>query len=1200
MKKNLNVFRGSKSHRMKKLLLTMKLTVLAFFVGLMGLSASTYSQSARLSLEMKNVSITDIFERIEAQSEFVFIYKNDAVDPNKRYNIEMNDSSVESILNQVFRGSDTRYEIKDRQIIITKNEEVSLKPKALKLIQPEEEELEQPSGKEITGTVVDADGLALPGVSVIVKGTTIGTITDMDGKFRFSIPLDSETLLFSFVGMKSQELAIGNKNNFSVTMEENVIGMDEVVVTALGLERDKKALGYSVGEVNSEELNKVPQENALNSLFAKVSGLKINNSSNDINSHSYVTIRGLTSLVGNNSPLVVFNGIPNSNEQILKDINSEDIENISVLKGPSAAALYGSRAGNGVILITTKSGKRAEKGIGVSVNIGSTFTVPYKFIDMQNTFTTGKSGVFDESSFQSWYGPQEGEMADQWNTDGEEKLVFYDNQLSDFFQTGITTTADISIDGTFDRGNYRFSASHFGGSGVFPELELQRTGISMAVDYEILPKLKLSTNINISNPHSDNYQEKDGSRIVYTSIYQTPPHVNINDLKDYWVTEDVEQRTVNSNYDNPWFAANELITKFDRTRTLGAVKLEYEIMPDLTLMTRYAYNSSNYVGSYQQPWDSHSGDSGGQNTPEGYYEETHSTDKEVNADFLLSWKKKVGKLDIRPSVGGNIMQRNKRVMFAGGKGLVIPGLYTLSNVQNTALSYSTTSTDKDIYSVYGLASLSYADMVYVDLTARNDWSSTLPEENRSYFYPSVSLSFLVDKMIKLPDAVSLFKIRSGWAQVGKDTDPYEVSTTLNQGTWGSQFTYSVPGSLPNVNLKPEIATSFEIGTDVSFFTNRIGLGFTYYKIENENQILDASTSVWSGNSAATINAGSVQNKGVEVELNAIPVKKRNFRWDMKMNFTRERSKLVELTNDIDSYEFWESTKFSAHTNVGGYIGDMWAYDVKRVEEGEYKGWALLDSNGKLQVASEYSKVGNFTSDFVVGMQTAFTYKNVSLSMSFDWRQGGEYYDQTMMRIGRAGKVENIHPNKNSSTFTGLLSNKTFNGDNSILAQEIKNNPEKYQYQNIWVGGRTTDLGSFAYNGYTDGAFYPGVISDGNGGYIENFGEAGTEYIHAYEVYATSGGYWDRGNKWVYDGSFVKLREISLAYKLPQKLANKLLAQDITISAFMRNILLWSAAKTGMDPESQYHESSSKVRQGLSKWNGSPIVMPAGFKLSLNF
>ena len=1064
--------------------------------------------------------------------------------------------------------------------------------------------------RTVTGKVTDSRNQPLSGVTVVKKGTTQGTLTDENGEYRLVGIRENTILTFSYVGMTAKDILFSGQSKIDVVMLEDAIGLDQVVVTALGLKREKKALGYSVGEVTSDMMNKVPQKDLLGALTGKMSGVKITNTSNDVNSDTYVNIRGLSSLAGNNSPLVVVDGVPTGDQRVMKDINPDNIESVTVLKGPSAAALYGSRAGNGVILITSKSGESGKKGIGVDVNIGSTLSMPYKYIDLQRRFTSGISGVLNENSYQQWNGPEEGEMAVQWNTNGEEKpLVFYDNSLQDYFRTGMEQVYDVSVNGSYDRGNFRLGFTHLDATGVYPGVELQRTGVNLATAYNITNKVKVSANIDIVNPYSNNYPLKNGGETQYMAIYQVPPHININDLKDYWLDPNVQQRNFNAAHDNPWFAAYELRDKFDRIRMFGNVKLEYQILPDLKIMGRYAFNSNNEKRMYRQAWSGYGGDGGGQNKPQGTLNERINNQREMNSDVLISYKKSVGKFEIAPSVGGNIMTQRNYLMYAGGDPLVLPGLYTLSNVNRDGLTYYDNTYKKNIYSAYGLLDLSYDNMIFLNATARNDWSSTLPKDNWSYFYPSASLSILLNKMLPIPSWVSLLKLRSGISQVGKDTDPYVIARVLNQGTWGTNTTYNVPPNLPNINLKPEIAKAYEIGTDISFFNNRLGADFTYYKVQNKNQILNASTSATSGYTAATINAGNIENYGIEIGLNAVPVRNKNWNWDIRANFTRERSRLRALTEGIDQFQFWESTHVFAITKVGDLVGDIYTRDMVRVEDksNPYYGWPLLNSNGKLQRNNNNNarvKVGNFLHDFTVGLQTGISYKRISLSLSIDWRQGGTYYDQTMLRLARAGKVEYFHDNANSSTFTGILGNNSFKGDNEALANEIKSHPEIYQ-NDTWVGGRTEDLGGFLYsNGVYEGAFFPGVISDGQGGFIENFGGPATKYVKAYDIFQPSGGFWDAAMryKWFYDGSFVKLRELAIAYALPEAWAHKVRAQNISIAGFMKNLILYAANKTNQDPESIYNQNplTGEINQGRNIWNASPIIMPVGLKLNVSF
>lgn len=1169
----------------------MKLSFILIVVASLNVYANAFSQNINLNSDIGYTSIKEVLKTLESQSNYRFFYSDDFNVLDKKVTLKAQNADIRSILEQIFHNTPASVEFMEGDIVI---------------ITPFEQQ-----GITITGTVTDNGG-SLPGVNISVKGTTTGIVTDLDGKYKIVVPNRDAVLVYSFIGYITKEVPVENQLVIDVTLNENIQELEEVVVTALGIKREKKALGYSVGEVQSESMTRVPQKDLTGALAGKMSGVQITSTSNDVNSDVFINIRGITSLTDNNNPLVVIDGVPSGDQKIMKDISPDNIESVSVLKGPSAAALYGSRAGAGVILITSKSGKTGRKGIGVDVGIGSTYSRPYKFIKLQNRFTSGISGVLNENSYQQWNGPEEGASAIQWNTNGEEKpLVFYKDNLKNYFETGHEMVYDVSVSGSYDKGSFRLGISHLNASGVYPGVELKRNGVNLAAVYNITEKVKISANVDIINPSSDNYPLKNAGETQYMAVYQVPPHINVNDLKDYWVTPDVQQRNFNTAHDNPWFAAYELRDGFDRFRALGNMKLEYEIIPDLKLMGRYSLNSENYKRTYRQAWSSYGGDGGGENRPKGQYNQTISNMREMNADFLLSYKKRFGKFEIEPSIGGNEMTQRYYSMSSGGYPLVLAGLYTLSNVDRGGLEYSSYISKKNIYSVYGLLNVSYSNMIYFYATARNDWSSTLPPDNRSYFYPSASLSVLVNEMIELPSWVSLFKLRGGISQVGKDTDPYVIATVLKQGTWGSSTTYTVPNSLPNINLKPEIAKAFEAGTDISLFNNRLGFDFTYYKVQNTNQILDATTSPTSGYTAAKINAGNVENKGIEIGLNAAPIRSKDWNWDIHVNFTRERSKLKELTEGIDQFQFWESTHVFAITKVGDQIGDIYTKDVIRVEDknSPYYGWALLNSNGKVQRNNDNAaliKAGNFMHDFMMGLQTSFSYKNITLSMSFDWRQGGQYYDQTMMRLTRAGKVEYFHDDANSSTFTGMLSNLSFNGDNNALANEIKSHPEIYQ-DNVWIGGRTQDLGGFLYStGEYEGAFFPGVISDGNGGYIENFGADKTKYVKAYDIFQPSGGYWDTGtaNKWFYDASFVKLREIAISYTLPKSLSQKVFAQSITISGFMRNILLYSGNKTNQDPESIYYNNGTtsigSLQRGRSTWNAAPVVMPVGFKVNISF
>ena len=1196
----------------------MRLITLLMILTLVQASAASYSQ--KVTIRGKNLMVENVLRSIEKQTGYAFFYNGGDIQ-HTRINIAIKDASLTEALDQCFRNLPLSYKIIGKTIAIRKKESSSAgKPSE----QPQAEPL--PTSKSVvtspvtplpivsvtalsldskevvSGKVVDEKGEGLPGVSILVKGTLQGTTSNDQGNFSIEVANVNAVLVFSFVGYQNKEVAIGNQKLLNVQLVADTKALNEVVVTALGVKREKRSLGYAVGEVSSKEINRVPQENVLGGLQGKVTGLQINNSSPELNAETYVYIRGTNSLTNNNDPLVIVDGVPSGNPNVLADISADNIASVSVLKGPSAAALYGSRAGNGVLIITTKSGSTDKRGLGVSFSSGYTSTVPYRFIETQNRFTTGKNGIFDESAYQHWYGPEEGTSAVQWNTNGQaQPLKFYSRNRENFFQKGFSLINDISVGGSYDKGDFRVAFNHLKGNGNTPGMELNRLGVTLSGRYKVSENLSVATNLNLLNSYSDNFFSQLSNQYAYIDINTVPPHVDINDLRNYWDIKNEKQRNAATTYNNPWFEALEHRMPFERDRRIGNVTLNWNILPDLTLMGRVSESFMYEKNEELSPYTLY----GGKTRLRGGYTITTEATREINADFLLSYKKAVGKFYLAPSVGGNVMRFSSNTTAIGGDNLVLPNLYTASNVERAGLNYGSGTFKKEINSVYGMVSANYNDLVYLDFTARNDWSSTLPIDNRSYFYPSVSSSLMLNDLIKMPVWVNLAKLRAGWAQVGKDTNPYTIHNVLTRGTWGDLTLYTNPTNLTNTRLKPEIATSIEAGLDLAFLKNRARVDFTVYKMKNKNQILDVNVSQMSGFNAAKINAGVVENTGTELGLHFIPVRTKEWQWNTSFNFTRERNKLTELTPGVDRVTFWTENGASAITRVGEQLGDIFGYDALRVKDGPYKGWALLNANGKLQQDnSQLVKIGNYMHKFTLGMQNSVTYKFVTLSVSIDWRHGGNFYSNTMQRFARSGIVEDYKNGVHSSTFTGKLSANSFNGDVDRIANEIKSNPEIYRDGNVWIGGRNQELGGFLYNGNYSGAFIPGVISDGKGGYIENFGAQGTRLINTWEVHEPGGGYWDIAiaNRFVYDASFVKLRELAMSFDLPTGVISKIGVKKASLSLFARNIILWTGAKIGIDPELAYMRRQYEFQsRGIERFNGAgPWVASGGATLKFDF
>ncbi len=1113
---------------------------------------------------------------------------------------------------------------------------------------------------KVSGVVKSASGELLPGATIVIKGTTKGVITDLDGKYNISVPTSDAVLVFSFVGMQNKEVNVNGKQTVDVTLELSSIGVEEVVVTALGVSREKKSLGYSVAEVKGEALQKVAQENVLNSLAGKVAGVQISSTGTAGSSVSMV-IRGASSLTSDNQPLFVIDGIPMNNTlnnisqmgsdnkadfgNAISDLNAEDIASVSVLKGPSAAALYGSRAGNGVVLITTKTGKK-KKGLGISISSNTVIENPYKYLPMHNLMAYGTRPYTQNNrpnndmdyfvtdpTESAWVGPEldKGMLAYQWpyfNKDGvltATPLVSHPNNPANFFQAGYTTDNTISVADATDKVDYRLSYSDMQNKGVIPNSDLHKNSISLNSTIKLNEKVKLSSSLNFTTSGADNRPAGNRGANPMQALYETNSSLDILTMKEYWEPGKVGLQqngpyTLGINDDgtyfndgyanNPYFLAYEVNNSFRRDRVYGNLKLDYQITPDLALMVRYAHDQfhefrdTKISPSYT-------------NEKKGYYGLANLYRREQNADFLLSYKKTIKDFNISGSVGGNYMYQyasnNSTRAKDGGTGLIIPNLFSISNIAPTNLLYSSGWSQKAIYSLYALASVGYKDAAYIDLTARNDWSSTLPKENRSYFYPSASLSLLLNKMVDMGENVSLAKLRGGMAMVGNDTDPYKLMAVMgNAGSWGNETRLTTSGTLLLPDLKPEIQTSWEIGADLALFDSRIKFEGTYYAAENKNQVLGIGLPPSSGYGSKQINAGLISSKGIELSVGGTPVRTKDLNWDINFVYSKNRTRVEELSNGFNYITLWTDAKGGAVTWVGEEIGQIIDKKMLRVEDktSPYYGWPIVDSegwdnsDGTWQDASGKRVapvIGNFNPDFTIGMQTSVSYKKWTFSAALDWRKGGQFVSQTLRYgesdlhsqrwIDRTVKVNNI----------------------ADVPAFLKANASKYLSAGgdffVVVGGPTKETGGFPHTegGITlnDGVFMPGVEGDydANGKFIavrENLGGADQPWIRYQDFYG-----WDYTRNATFDADFIKLREISVSYQLPS--LKSLGIQNASVSLYSRNIILWTKAKVGIDPEMAFQpesgnqgNTSTMFKQGIERFNVAPWTIPVGIKLNLSF
>ena len=1099
--------------------------------------------------------------------------------------------------------------------------------------------------RTITGKITaSSDGTGIPGVNIQVKGTQKGTSSNASGAYSLEVSGASLALSFTSIGFDAQEIKVGNRNVVDVEMTSSTQELNEVVVTALGIKREEKSLGYSVGKVSGKDLNRVITENVLNGLSGKLAGVSINATGATGSSVSMI-IRGAKSLSNDNQPLFVIDGVPvintlnnigqvgNDNRvdygNAISDLNPDNIESVSVLKGPSAAALYGSRAGNGVVLITTKTGAKSKK-MTINVNSNTVFDNPFKYLDMHSKFATGilpftpgnnpyPGGILSiEEGSAGGIGPEldKGYLAYQWNSPKDAagksiptELKSYPNNFKNFIQTGITTTNGFSISNSTDAATYRISYSNMTNRGLIPGSDLFKNSIDLATSLNLTDKIKLSTNFDFSRNNSNNRPASERGSNPLQWAYAVSPHINIMDLKDYWVPgrEGLQQKSqAIGNYNNPWFLAHEVKNAFERNRFFGNAKLDYQITKELNFMARYSLDTYGETRETKIA-PSYTGEKN------GAYGLTTLSPSETNIDFLATYAKSLQDFSLSLSVGGNARNSTNRFISEssrGGTGLVIPGLYTLQNIATANIQYSSSQSKKVVYSAYGMANVGYKDMIYLDLTARNDWSSTLPVDNRSYFYPSASLSVLLNEMFQIPNnRIDLIKVRAGVAQAGNDTNPYALFNTLGLAEpWAGVTRLSKPGSILLPDLKPEITTSMDLGLDVTMYRNRLRFSGTYYTVENRNQIIPTTLPASTGFSSKNINAGLLVSKGIELTLGGTPIDKNGWRLDLTTNFYKNATRIEELSEGLNFYTLWTDAKGGAWTYVGDTIGDIYDNELVVVKDqsSKYFGYPILDGDGSWQriaASNTRNKIGNFNPDFILGLQTSLTYKNWSLNMTFDWRNGGDFVSQTY-RYGESDL-------KSQRFLDNLINPGTMTGDalrNYLVANQetmIKVNGNQF---NI-VGGPTKEYGGypFEYGGkvYPNGVFNPGVIAqyDGKGnitGYEENLGGPNTRIIPYGDNYP-----WDFTRAAMFDASFVKLREVSLAYELPSNVVKKLGLQAANFSVYSRNIILWTAAKIGIDPETAFQpqagtQAGTQFKQGIERYNVTPWVIPVGFRLGLTF
>ena len=1018
----------------------------------------------------------------------------------------------------------------------------------------------------IKGKVQSADGY-LPGASILIKGTSRGSTTDANGDFTLTAPANA-TLVVSFIGYKTMEIPVGSKTVFDIMLENDATQFNEIVVTALGIAREKKALGYSVQEVSGKTLTQARETNLVNSLSGRLAGVQVTNSNGAPGSSSRMIIRGASSIGSNNQPLFVVDGVPVDNSNFgsgtgidygnaAASINPDDVESINVLKGPSAAALYGSRGANGVVLITTKSGK-GTKGIGVSFNTNTAFESPFRLPKWQNEYGQGAKGLFsyvdgagggvNDGVDESWGPRLDGRLLPQFDSpiaaDGTRTptpWIAHPDNVDKFFETGRTLTNNVAITGANDKGDFRLSFTNLDQTGILPNTDYKRRTVSLNAGWNLTNKLSIRATGNYVNDGSDN-RNNFGLYFIWFGR-----QVDMDKLKDYHKPGSIYQYNWNDNYwTNPYYLLNESTRANERDRLYGNMSATYKFTDWLSLTARTG--TDFYEDRRKTKTAARQAKIGASSLYDAYNEEQIFV-RESNSDFLLNATHKFGEFDITANIGGNHRSNYAQRNYMGATELAIPRVYNMGNSRQRPVTENS-FIKKSVNSLYAAANLGFRNYLFVDLTARNDWSSSLPSDNRSYFYPSAAVSAVITDFFDVKSSVLSFaKLRAGWARVGNDTDPYRLASTYKyENPWGSTPSLSENNALLNANLKPEITSSYEIGTDIRLWQNRVGVDVTYYKKVSSNQILDVNISNATGYLSKLLNAGKIENQGIEIQLTASPIKTEAFEWQVGLNWARNKNKVVSLANNLTTYQLntsYNSLTQTTSTNsfrglsvearVGQPYGTFFGKGFLRAPDGQI----VYDAQGYPMLESASRVLGNFTPDWIGGFSNTFRYKNLSLSTLIDVKHGGDIFSQSI-NIGR---------------YTGVLEETTLGREDGIVGQGVVN------------------IGTAA-----------------SPEYVPNEKRISSEeYHHKYYLLTNN-------ENTIFDASYVKLREVKLTYMLSGQVFKKLPFRDIAISVVGRNLALLKSNLPHIDPETSYYNDGNL--QGIE--NGQiPTTRTVGFNISFN-
>jgi len=1217
--KNLNHYWG-KNYNALKFDLKMKLTALLLFVALFQIQASTYSQNTKISLNLKNVSVGEVLDEIQLLTEFKFFIDTKLIDTERIVSVNVRKERVSKILNKVFTGTNVAYKVLDKQIIFKLDESIS---GAIQKAQ-------------VKGIVTDGDGNPMPGVNVRIEGTSVGTQTDFDGNYVLKAS-KGDVIIFTYIGMKTVNVTVGESASVNVVLEEETNSLNEVVVTALGIKRSTKRLGYAMNEVKGEEIAVTNTINPVLALQGKTAGVSIGSSDGGLFGNAKIQIRGISTMNStNNQPIFVIDGVILENSisnasadwsasaddygNILKNLNPDDYKSVSVLKGAAATALYGSRGINGVILITSKDGAGAQ-GLGVSVKQTTGFDyvydqpgIQYEFGDgalpgytsygekdaddkfyrfSTNQFYTNADGIATKRDH-PWggfgYGPKfDGRPIIGF--DGElEKYNPSTNNMKDAYGLGVNSNTSLALRGGNDKGTFYLSDSYNDRTGNLPNNSFKRNSLSFNGTYKLAEWLKARASISYTTSTSKNPRNDVSQRFfdgTWGNWYDTKKYKQ----RKYWQAP--HGGLPSNNYGDSytgiasagyWFASN----MNDSSREEEVIRPIVNLTANLTDWLTVSVEGS--INKYNTKYEQKNLGSGFANEG-GYYELKHTNDESKTGKVTLNINKDINEdLTANLLIGGETWSQEKsntRVRTDGG--LIVPGRFYMGNSKKNLLSSAGISGTKKISSLYFMGSFGYKDQLFVDITGRNDWSSALVYTdgtgNNSYFYPSVSTSWLVNETFELPNWVTFGKIRASWAQVGSDTNPYEINKGYGDGKYelaGDKFVYLNAVNTKNVSrdIKPERKNSIEIGADIRFLNNRLGLDIAYYDETIDNQIGDVRTDIVSGFKTILTNVGSLTNSGLEISLTGKPIKTENFVWESTFNYSKGKTEINNLHKDYGAYKVIGGSASYGNFRVGSVAFEGGEYGVlmsdttvKKWQSTDTDGNAIADPRNGMKVltwsdsrrgafhkrSNVVEEIGKIQPDFEGSWVNSFRYKNFSMSVMLDARYGGHIASYS----------------SKYGTANGYL-------ETSLKNRDVAHGGIEWNSQYADTQGRT----------YSDGMIPDGIFEEGqtvtaiNGATVDVGGMTYQEAYDAGHIEPTHAGFnhyfsnsWSRGtvnDSWFKEVKYIAIRNITVGYNLPKSVSKHIGANNLNISLNARNVgYLYNSLPNNINPESFRGTSSNE-------------------------